>query len=450
MENKQLFPQSEEAHIVFGDYGGKGKYGIWLLCKGKKYVLYPRQLIKMLLHKSGELTASCKDGEAWNGNTVYYYDVVDEYRWILTDYFDKRAAYLLFPKEVMHGAIRKTFTLLYDALSRNCETIYQGHVCTDTMKIFMKELELAFFISKNNYQRLDTVAMNVQKLTFYCVYDELDLTYTLALGEGSLTSYISDWTTDLTQLRKDLEMGKTIRLYFEDSPTTISFPNSPDEDVPCSKEKEVMEITANEFCNGIVLFGICYRSQVIQAIYEGLLSMARFEFKCEDGEGPWNDLDNMTFYNKLKSPLIERIIKCEWIDNEEVEIRQVIIRHIITISPHPNYVYKDEKNHCGNFFKAGNVVVDFNDTGKIVADIPGFEQWYSLFVSYIDSKNCSNNNDFDYDKWEEEGLQYVKQLRNQLPDSIDIWYEPYAANSSNHNEWAKLVYKEYEGDGSKM
>lgn len=94
-------------------------------------------------------------------------------------------------------------------------------------------------------------------------------------------------------------MGKTISLYFEDSPTTISFPNSSDEDVPCSKEKEVVEITSNEFCNGIVLLGICYRSQVIQAIYEGLLSMVRFEFKCEDGEGPWNDLDNMTLYNKL-------------------------------------------------------------------------------------------------------------------------------------------------------
>lgn len=104
MENKQLSPQSEVAHIVFGNYEDKGKYGIWLLCKGKKYVLYPRQLIKMLLHKSGELTASCKDGEAWNGNTVYYYDVVDEYRWILTDY----------------------------------------------------------------YQRLDTAATNVQKLTFHC------------------------------------------------------------------------------------------------------------------------------------------------------------------------------------------------------------------------------------------------------------------------------------------
>ena len=48
---------------------------------------------------------------ATKANTVYYYDVVDEYRWILTDY----------------------------------------------------------------YQRLDTAATNVQKLTFYCVYDDLDL-----------------------------------------------------------------------------------------------------------------------------------------------------------------------------------------------------------------------------------------------------------------------------------
>lgn len=443
MENLQLSSQPEEAHIVFGDYEDKGKYGIWLLCRGKKYVLYPRQLIKMLLHKSGELTASCKDGEVWNGNIVYYYDGVDEYRWILTDYFDNRAAYLLFPKEAMHEAIRKTFTLLYDALSRNCETVYERHVCTDTVKIFMKELELAFFISKNNYQRLDTVATNVQELTFYCGYDDLDLTYILTLGEVSLTSYISDWTTDLTQLRKDLEMGKTIRLYFEDSPTTISFPNSSDEDVPCRKEKEVVEITSNEFCNGIVLLGICYRSQVIQAIYEGLLRMARFEFKCEEGEGLWNDLDNMTFYNKLKSPLTERIIKSKWIDNEEVENRQVIIRHIITVSPHPNYVYKDEKNQSGNFFNAGKVVVDFNDTGKIVADIPGFEHWYNLFASYMDGKNCSNNNDFDYDKWEEQGLQYVKQLRKHLPESIDLWYEPNAGNSSKQNVRSILVYYDY-------
>ena len=438
MENKLLSLQAEEAHIVFGDYMTKGMYGIWLLCRGKKYVLYPRQLIIMLLHKSGELTASCRDGETWSGNIVYYSDNVDHYIWIVTDYDDKRAAYLLFPKDRIHEEIKKAFTLLYEALSRNCETVYQSHFYIDTMEIFMKELELALFISKNKYQRLDTVATNAQKLTFYCGYDDLDLTYTLTLGEVTLTSYISDWSTDLTQLRKDLEMGKTIRLYFEDSPTTIFFPNSSDEDVPCRKETELVEITSNEFSHGIVLFGICYRAQVIQVIYEGLLRMARFEFKCEEGEGTWNDIDNMTFYNKIKSPLVERMIRFKWIDNEEVENRQVIIRHIITISPHPDYIYNDEKGHSGNFFKAGKVVLDFNDTGKIAADIPGFEQWYNSYVGTVRNGIDNSNSDSDAVKWEEQGVDYVQQLRRQLPDSIDLWYEPI----SKHNVQARLVYKE--------
>lgn len=109
MKNKLLSIQAEEAHIVFGDYMTKGLHGIWLLCRGKKYILYPRQLIKMLLHKSGELTASCRDGETWNGNIVYYQDNVDHYRWIVTDYADKRAAYLLFPKDRIHEEIKKSF-----------------------------------------------------------------------------------------------------------------------------------------------------------------------------------------------------------------------------------------------------------------------------------------------------------------------------------------------------
>ena len=113
----------------------------------------------------------------------------------------------------------------------------------------MKELELALFISKNKYQRLDTVATNVQKLTFYCGYDDLDLTYTLTLGEVSLTSYISDWSTDLTQLRKDLEMAREIRLFFEDSPTTICFPNNYDTEDPyiAGKSIELVEIKPTSF-----------------------------------------------------------------------------------------------------------------------------------------------------------------------------------------------------------
>ena len=70
-------------------------------------------------------------------------------------------------------------------------------------------------------------------------------------------------------------MGKTISLFFEDSPTTISFPDSSDEEVPCSKEKEVVKITSNEFCNGIVLLGMNLMQQTAVIITNGLNSFIR-------------------------------------------------------------------------------------------------------------------------------------------------------------------------------
>lgn len=98
MENEPLITHQQEPHVEFGDYEMKGQYGIWLSNDGKKYVLFPSELVSMLLHIEGKLTASCKDGDIWNGNTVYYSDAVDEYIWILTDYANKKSAYLVFPK----------------------------------------------------------------------------------------------------------------------------------------------------------------------------------------------------------------------------------------------------------------------------------------------------------------------------------------------------------------
>lgn len=47
-----------------------------MLYDGKKYVLFPTQLVTMLLHKEGKLIASCKDGDYRNGNTdfTFYFE----------------------------------------------------------------------------------------------------------------------------------------------------------------------------------------------------------------------------------------------------------------------------------------------------------------------------------------------------------------------------------------
>lgn len=438
----QLTTQSQDAKIAFGDFETKGKFGIWLLSGEKKYVLFPTQLVSMLLHNKGNLTASCKDGEIWNGNTVYYYDIGDDCSWILSDYADRKAAYLVFPKEEMHDTIRKVFKQLHDALIHGCNTIYQDRsVNVRTMETNMKVLEQAMLISKNKPYGYES-KVREQKLTFDCKHESTDFPYTLTLGGISLKSYVSDWTTVLTQLRKDLEMAREIRLFFEDSPTIISFPNNYDKEEPCiyGRKKELVEITPNEFCDEIVIFGVCYRYQVIEAIYEGLLRMARYEFEEERGYGTWDNMDNMTFYNKIKAPIIEGFIRNRDFDNQYVEKRQVLIKHIITICPHRTSIFKDEKNNCGNFFENGKVVVEFDDTGRVETEINGYEQWYNSYIEATDFRNNETNPDFDHNKWEEQGLQFARLLRQQLPEDIDLWYE---SPFGNDKKTTKLIYKDY-------
>lgn len=67
---------TDKAEIIFGDYEGNEKYTILMLYDGKKYVLFPTQLVTMLLHKEGKLIASCKDGDYRNGNTdfTFYFE----------------------------------------------------------------------------------------------------------------------------------------------------------------------------------------------------------------------------------------------------------------------------------------------------------------------------------------------------------------------------------------
>lgn len=71
----------------------------------------------------------------------------------------------------------------------------------------------------------------------------------MTLGNFKVKSYISDWGTNLTQLRKDLEMAREIRLFFEDSPTTICFPNNYDTEDPyiAGKSIELVEIKPTSF-----------------------------------------------------------------------------------------------------------------------------------------------------------------------------------------------------------
>lgn len=445
MNNKRT-NKINKAEIIFGDYEGNGKCCIMLLYGGKRYVLFPTQLITMLIQKEGNLTASCKDGDVWNGNTVYYHDAVDDYKWLLSDYADKEAAYLVFPKDVIHKAIRDTFMQLKEALDKGIESIYQERsVTVEIMDGYVKELNRAIFISENKYYNYGSKVKEVQELDFDCKPESVDFPYTITLGHFKLHSYVSDWGTNLTQLRKDLEMSREIRLFFEDSPTIISFPDSYDDEDPyvVGNKMGVVKITANEFCSHAVIFGICLRRQVIKAIYEGLLRMARYEFKGIDYWGTWDNVDNITFYNKIKSPIVENFINDKYFENQDIELRQVRIEHILTISPDYDVLYYDEKSRAESFYDDGKIIVEVGGNDRKEILMPGFEEWHNEYIRATDFVECKTDTNFDYDGWEERGLKFAQMLREQLPDSIDLWYEPPFEDVRRKDMHAKLIYKNY-------
>ena len=85
--------------------------------------------------------------------------------------------------------------------------------------------------------------------------------------------------------------------------------------------------------------------------------MVRYEFKSIDYWGTWDDLDNITFYNKIKSPLIEDFINGKYFDNKNIELRQVVIEHILTISPDFDVLYYDEKSCADSFYDDGKIII---------------------------------------------------------------------------------------------
>ena len=430
---------TNKAEIIFGDYEGNEEYAILMLYDGKKYVLFPTQLVTMLLHKEGKLIASCKDGDYWNGNTVFFYDEVDHYNLILTDYADKKASYLVFQKAEIHEAIKQTFMQLYEALNKGCNTLYKDHsVNLGIMESYMRNLNNALLLSQYKYYGYGT-KVGTSEFAFACEPESVDFPYTLTFGNFKVKSYISDWGTNLTQLRKDLEMAREIRLFF------ICFPNNYDTEDPyiAGKSIELVEIKPNEFCDNIVIFGLSTRRQVVKAIYEGLLRMVRYEFKSIDYWGTWDDLDNITFCNKIKSPLIEDFINGKYFDNKNIELRQVVIEHILTISPDFDVLYYDEKSCADSFYDDGKIIVDVGSNDRKEVLIPGFEQWYNEYIEATDFVDCTTDQEFDYADWEKRGLEFAKQLREQLPDSIDLWYEPPFEDKKRKEAHAKLIYKDH-------
>lgn len=221
----------------------------------------------MLTQVEGKMVANRKEGDIWNGQTVYYSDSVDHYEWVLADFVTKKADYIVFSKKSMHKMIEDSFGKFYDALKRGCNTVYRG-MNADCIKTYIDELPIILYTSSKKRLGLTPFVdgIEIQELSFECVHRAYDLDYTLMLGGHKIESSISDWSTSLRLLRYQLIVGNNIELYFEDSPTVISFPLRT---LGYNKDVDLVGIVPDTFVGGLVLYGYCMTDQVVKAVYEG-------------------------------------------------------------------------------------------------------------------------------------------------------------------------------------
>lgn len=154
-----------------------------------------------------------------------------------------------------------------------------------------------------------------------CSYGWIDVLYQIRLGEHTLESNISEWSTDWNQIRHDLEHliwhGETeIDLNFEDSPTRLILHkiNAMDSTVEihgglCFNWEPLIkiEVIPNEFEKEIKPFyGYGKQLDVFKAIYYGLQGLAD-AYPEENEENSEMTRENVS--KKLHSSMIDEYIE---------------------------------------------------------------------------------------------------------------------------------------------
>ncbi len=289
----------------------------------------------------------------------------------------------------------------------------------------------------------------------------IDIPYTIRIGTGTFrfSSYLSDWSNDLDTIRHTIEhyiyTGETIiNLCNEDSPAQIIMKHKyvnqwVSEDGSHRKfyEKNFASVVVKpddfNLREGYRLFGFCEEKQVIREIYEALLNVGRVSFfHPNEMKDAWWITPNV-FYNSIKSPIIEDYISPrKKKGDDKATLRQVYVEHILTMYADVDAFIWDEDNaSCGDVDRDDIVEIYF-DEKTYNMHIPGMYKWFHDFCNATDFVDSVVKEDFDLDAWHKQGMALAREMRKQLPTSIDLWYDYPFEDKKNRGRRAHLIYNE--------
>lgn len=341
------------------------------------------------------------------------------------------------------------------------ETFYDGEISLEKISRIYSQLKLTELFLIPGMKR--TANVDVESFEFVCPRKEeagkswfIDIPYSIVIGNRRYDKWLSDWSNDLDRIRHDLEnyvFHKECKfvLDFDTEETIIELSRYNTLEYTehvgggtAYHYKDFMKVVVRlgYHSDGAPILGICDQQQVIRQFYEGFLNVARSGYQYDKGkyENAW-ECSPLTFYNRIKSPIIEDYLTGRKYDEDELQIRQRVIRHAFTICPdYGDVLFDDENRMCyGCESLEADEVLNLHIDRTLVSD---FYKWQSEFESKTDGVN-STMGTLDSKEWNKRGLELAQRLRQQLPDEFDLWYAYPFEDEENRGKRPILIYKDY-------
>lgn len=190
----------------------------------------------------------------------------------------------------------------------------------------------------------------------------------------------------------------------------------------------------DSYSNSIPFFALCDTKDFIKSVYLVLLALCGdcYNTHFSDFAKSWyydenffrtsRKYNNLTFYNKIKSPLIEWYICSSFCLGYENEFKKMpIIKETISIWCD----YGDALFWGRGVDGVGCCLGDADSlstysAGEInLASIQGLREWYNEWSSAPIPDKWTKK---QWDDWYKRGYEFAKQVRKLLPDTIDLYY----------------------------
>ena len=427
------------------------KWGIWMQIGDDELLVDPIGLTSSLF-KRDDYYDLLMQPDSKNGRFIVDARQEDHvWKWTLSHTALDLKGTRTFKRSEYVEKVIQTLDLLYQAGIDSKPLVYEK-IGVETLRICAEQARLFSYLG--SHVRVRTNQIQIEQLHFSVISGNNGEHYSIKIGTRGYETWCTHWDNDEERNRYQLEAisfyGQTaeVHLTFDMSDTIIRLK-------PVSVLKSVekldnggysfdyddlmlVDIEPNEFVKKPIIRGYCDRKQCVQALYQGLLSLAMDCPLEQDSKYSSDPPALLVAYNRIKSPMIENYLGDI---KEDVRTRQVRVKHILTIEPDVDQIFLDEDGVTLYADGDGTLeeVYDKNGSQIVLKELTEWaDEIYPIVVAAAVGKSYSK----DWSDYHQRGLALAHQLREMLSPDFDLWYRaPFEDKSGTVSEPILIIHK---------